>query len=313
MKMTNKLKSRFVKDYKIPIRIFDEPYFSERLALFNIYYDSLNKYNQFVKMLESYNNEEDYFAEYNRIKDAAISFIKSTNAYIRFNEEDPNNFKILNNGLPNKDIFHDSNVNHKFISIDMKKANFSSLKFYSNDIFDGANTWEDFLRKFTNNEYIINSKYIREVILGNCNPKRHITYEKYLMDSILNKLLTYDEINIKDIVFFSNDEIIFDVTNHNNISNILNIITLVTGIDSMPPFRIEVFTLKKAYNAINNTTYGYIKTFEDGNMDFKCFNNLMLPFVIRTVLNEKPAESDAYFEYENMTAKLIDIPVIKIS
>ena len=62
----------------------------------------------------------------------------------------------------------------------MNKANFSALHNYNSNIFNNKNTWEEYVSNFTNNEHIINSKYIRQVVLGNCNPKRCITYEKYL-------------------------------------------------------------------------------------------------------------------------------------
>ena len=102
-----------------------------------------------------------------------------------------NKFTVTHKNLPSKDIFKSSNDGRVFISIDMRKANFSSLKYYGNCIeksmFRDTSTWEDFISLFTENKHIVNSKYIRQVILGNCNPKRHITYEKYIMDHVLKQ------------------------------------------------------------------------------------------------------------------------------
>lgn len=185
MEVSEKAKERFSKDCNIPLRLFQEPYFTDRIELYDNFFGTLKKWNIFVNELRKYHCEQDYFDEYNKVKDAAINSIKSTESYQRFNNEDMNKHCVQNKNLPNKGIFKTSNDGKAFISIDMRKANFSSLQNYDKDIFDGADTWKKFISSFTDNKHIINSKYIRQVILGNCNPKRHIVYEKYLMDGIL--------------------------------------------------------------------------------------------------------------------------------
>jgi hypothetical protein len=228
-----------------------------------------------------------------------------------------NGFAIKNKQFSNKDIFHPSNIKRTFISIDMKKANFNSLRYYDSSIFDEAKTWEDFIRKFTDNEYIVKSKYIREVILGNCNPKRHITYEKYLMDGILTAILEKRtenciEMRDDDIVFFSNDEIIIDITDMSN-DTIRNVEAIVNDVVSHSelPFTIEKFILRGIFD--NETPVGYIKELSDGSIDFKCVNSITLPFIIRTINNEPITESDRCFEYEGKLATLIEIPQINIT
>ena len=176
MEVSNRAKERFCKDCNIPIRLFQEPYFSDRIKLFDKFYGTVEKWNRFVAELQKYNCEQDYFEEYNRVKDAAINSIKESESYQRFNSEDMNKFAITHKDLPTKDIFKPTNNEKIFISIDMRKANFSSLHSYDKGIFCNADTWEQFISRFTDNEHIVNSKYIRQVILGNCNPKRHISY-----------------------------------------------------------------------------------------------------------------------------------------
>lgn len=207
MEITSKLKERFCKDCNIPIRIYDEPYFMERIELYDKFYGTVEKWNIFVEELQKYSNEQQYFEEYNRVKDAAISDIKASEGYQSFNQLDMNEYPIKHTGLPSKDIFHPSNDGRVFISVDMKKANFSALHRYDPGIFGYADTWEDFIRKYTDNKHIIASKYIRQVILGNCNPRRHITYEKILMDKVIDEIS--DVVPERRIVFFSNDEIVY--------------------------------------------------------------------------------------------------------
>lgn len=305
--ITERIRERFCKDCKIPIAIFKEPYFSDRLMLLNPYYDTLNKWTLFCKELSFYNTEQDYFEEYNRIKDDAIYFIKNHPSYLQFNNEDMNQYQIEHKNLPNKDIFKPSNDSHVFISIDMKKANFSSLHHYNPEIFGNAKTWEAFISKFTNNRHIRDSKYIRQVILGNCNPKRHITYEKYLMDKELSKILeSVSDLKEKDIVFFSNDEIVFDISHMDNTQK-ENILNQLSNILDENMFRIESFILNRIYG-----TEGYIKSFEDGTFEFKCLDANIIPFVIRTLNNQVIQERDRIFIFNGKLAKLLDTPEISL-
>ena len=311
MEVSARAKERFCKDCNIPIRLFQEPYFTDRLALFDKFYGTLDKWNLFVEELQKYNCEQDYFEEYNRVKDSAILTIKESEAYQRFNADDMNKYRVTHENLPNKDIFKPTNDGKSFISIDMRKANFSSLHHYSADMFD-VNTWEEFISKFTDNQHIINSKYIRQVILGNCNPKRHITYEKYLMDILLTDLLE-KHIPIERVVFFSNDEIVIDVSDMNKSRQVLLAFNIEQYLkDASPKFKVELFTLYKIHG-----TDSYYKEIlnEDGGKDieFKCLDNYMMPFVIRHFLGEKVTDSDKAFYHEGLLAQFIEVPKIEVN
>ncbi len=312
MEVSVKTKERFCKDYNIPIKIFQEPYFTDRLKLFDKMYGTLVKWDVFINELKKYNSEQDYFEEYNKVKDAAIFAIKNSEAYQRFNEEDMNNFATTHKNLPNKDIYKPTNDGRVFISIDMKKANFSSLQLYGDTIgksmFAGASTWEDFIGLFTDKKHIINSKYIRQVILGNCNPKRHITYEKYLMDKVLSCL--YDIVNEDRIVFFSNDEIVYDMTTANHIE-ILNLVRrcIEERLNEVCDiqFTIELFTLHK----ISGMDGYYKEIFKDNgevSIKLKGLNNFMIPFILRKLQKEEITENDKVFYHEGLLAKFIEVP-----
>lgn len=163
MELTPELKRRFCKNCNIPISIFVEPFFTDRIKLFSMYYNTMEELQKFVKSIEPYDCEQDYYEHYNKTKDAAINFIKGTEGYEKFNNMDMKEISkaISEIHIPSSDIYKPTNDGKRFISIDMKKANFHSLKAFAPDIFDNADTWEDFMRKFTDDEHIIGSKYVR--------------------------------------------------------------------------------------------------------------------------------------------------------
>lgn len=298
-----KLKQRFCKEAGIPINIFVEPYFTERVILYQQFYQSFDKYITFVKeCLKHYNNEEEYFADYNRVKDEAINFIKSTRGYGNFLEEDMAKFKVETK-ITSKDIFRPANDKHYFISIDMKKANFSALRYYDSSMFGDCSKWEDFIKKFTDNAHLINSKYLRQVILGNCNPRRQVTFEKYLMNTILKRIL--GEFPNLNIVYFSNDEIVIDVTNSVDV----DIIILIKEIYSFAyrwigvPIKVEHFELYK----INGC---YIK--KGFELKIKCAEPDVIPFIIRALNGQKVQDNDKVFYKNGLLAKYIEIPKIEV-
>ena len=72
MKISASTKERFCKDCNIPLRLFQEPYFTDRLQLYDPYYGTLAKWEVFTGELSGYSSEQDYFQEYNRIKESEI-------------------------------------------------------------------------------------------------------------------------------------------------------------------------------------------------------------------------------------------------
>lgn len=314
MVISNKIKERFCKDCNIPLRLFHEPYFTDRLKLYDKYYNTLSKWDLFVEELQKYNCEQDYFEEYNRVKDAAINDIKKSDGFQRFNEEDMNKYSVKYTNLPSKDIFKPSNDKKLFISIDMRKANFSALRHYDSDIFEEADTWEEFIGKYTSNKHIINSKYIRQVILGNCNPKRQVTYEKNIMGQVLDVLIDVEKIGyfLNEIVFFSNDEIVIDMEEYVNCLNNRKITESKVKEYFDVPFKVELFYLRKI-NGTNGYYKEIIKTIDEREYEFKCLDSYMLPFVLRKFQNQEITESDKVFYHEGVLSKFIEVPEIEVS
>lgn len=311
MEVSEKLKERFCKDCNIPLRLYKEPYFMDRLQLYDSYYNALDKWNIFVRELDKYKCEQDYLEEYNRVKNAAINDIKISDGYKRFNEEDMNKYTVKYKDLPGKDIFKTSNNGKLFISIDMRKANFSALKFYNRSIFDNADTWGKFIERYTEDKHIVNSKYIRQVILGNCNPKRQVTYEKYLMGLVLEVLIDELGYSASDIAFFSNDEIVIDMGKYEDCMRKRELIEWqIKGYFNIP-FRIELFYLRKI-TGTNGYYKEIVKNIIEREYEFKCLNNYTLPFVLRKFNEEEITENDKVFYHEGLLSKFIEIPEIGI-
>lgn len=287
------LKKRFCKDCNLPITIFDNPYFYERLCTLDVMFDCVDKFEDFCEELKRFKTEQDYFEFYNGVKDAVITYIKDNESYIRFSDE---NFKVETN-YNKQNLYIEENNNRTFISLDMKKANFSALHYYSPAIFKDCSTWEEFMRTFTDCEHIINSKYIRQVIMGACNPKKQINYERYLMNEFVKVLLE----NIPTLYVFSlaEDEIILYTEDCGySLSDFYKVLeTHPLG----KYIKLEMFDLYKI-----DGTDGWMKCIYDFNanydagdkVEFKCLNAEIFHQIIKHYYNEVITPNDLVF-YHN--------------
>lgn len=306
------LRKHFCKIIGVPIKIYESPYFESRLRLFK--QEAL--FERFVEMVErEYDgNYENFNADYIRVQNEMIDTIKNSEGYNHFNSEDMNKYTVSSElrELPSKDIYKDCYKDRYFISLNMKKANFTSLKHYDQNIF-GPNVtkYEDFVDTFSKNYFFKISKHMRQVIFGNCNPKRQATYEKYLMSLVLQDILDDGILKKEDVMCLLTDEIVFDVTNldrkmvWDELNFLLTKISENKKIDVVPAF----FILKKVEGC-----KGFIKDFctFPKKYEIKCVDSVDYPFVLRALNNEPYAEEDYVYMHENRMVKLISTPNIKI-
>ena len=292
------LKLRFCKDNNIPISVVSNPYFLQRLKLFDRLFGCEKKFDVFCSELGEYNNAQDYFTYYNSVKDSVINYVKEKPEYIKFNTDTI--CQKIDISFPNKNIYSDNLAGIPLISIDMKKANYSALKEYDANIFDNSASWEEFIGKFTNKSHIVESKYIRQVIMGTLNPGRQVSYEKYLMSALYIRLL--DKINGSEIVSISADELIIKYVNNETTNEIYKFIKE----NSTLPLKVNVITLSKI-----NGTDGWIRdsyNVETGEstMEFKCLDPDALIQVLRYYYDEEITDDDLTFYYKGMLARFME-------
>ena len=102
----------------------------------------------------------------------AIETVKNTTGYKTFNHDRLDEFTVTSPVVKTGDIYKPMFDGACFFSLDLKKANYHVLKFYHPNLVLNTHTYEDFIGQFTEFDYIRKSKYIRQVIFGNLNPKK---------------------------------------------------------------------------------------------------------------------------------------------
>ena len=311
--MSKELNKRFCDDRKIPLKIYSGDIFIDRLKLFGEYENYINYCQEIRRMFD---DTQKYFEYYNQVKDKAIDYIKGSETFQLLNSDDMNKYACKYN-FPQSDVYKASNIGKRFISIDMSKANFSALVAYGRTIgtefFKNFN-YREFMEQFTDVEHIINSKYIRQVIFGNCNPKRQVTYEKYLMSLLLERILSEDSIYERHVSSLCSDEIILKADEFST-DDLLKIKEIVDEMSSIIPLKLEYYQLGKVEGSdayikkiFSDLEYELTYTY-----DIKCVNPDEAPFIYRLIKNQPIKDEDSIFNYNKKLAKLIETPELSIN
>lgn len=313
---------RFLKDIGVSMQYEDIGDMRLKLQLYDRCFDTKYKtqYDDFAyKIASKYKgNAEAYLAEYTRVKEAAMEEIKSRREYARFLETDIIADEAYRDNDNQKTVYTSTNDNKVFISIDMRKANFSSLRCFG--VFN-EDTWEEFLSKFTDDEHILNSKYIRQVILGNCSPKRQMQLETKIMSLLYERLMLKDSIvsrlaaaSAVRVAAKAVDEIVLQITDPSVVIGVANAIEdIVADVESQagrPLFRVQVYKLYALTEQIllsnnasvqrvskdNAKTLGYIRQFiidgkRTAQWDCKCLDNVRLYLLLAQYLDMQPFPS----------------------
>lgn len=291
-----KLKKKFCKDCNIPISVFDNPYFYQRLCALDPIYHGIDKFEVFCDELEYYRNEQEYFEHYNAVKEAIIGALSGNSAFHKFMLD---SFTVITD-FPERNVYIEDNNTKRFISIDMKKANFSALYHYDPAIFNGCESWEEYVESFTNDQHIIDSKYIRQVVMGACNPKKQMQYEKCMMSKLLNHIV---KIHPGAKVFsLGNDEIILYAGCDCSFS--LN--ELRETIKSEPSgigelVRVCMFDLFKV-----NGTHGWVKMNYNDTISFKCMDGDTIHQVIKYYFGDPITDDDLVFYHNGKLATYLE-------
>lgn len=301
MELTNSIKQRFVKDFKLPINLIQDPYFDYFIELYNPDFDTYKKLELLQSFLSTCKDQEDFFQKGTTVSTAVKEFIQNSKAYELMNNADLNSFP-QNKNLTQQNIYIVPNVDKELISIDLEKANFNSFKLFNFEEETGIKTYRELISKFTDQEYFQQSKMFRQVIFGDLNPARQQRIQKYVIGQLCQKL----QENGCEISSASSDEII--VKNKSSIKEIEQILSTVPK--ELQFFRVEKFH----FSRIGDDFDFFVKYTEqkDGSIkkEFKNSPGHLFPQIYKQHLKLELNQYDMLFYHDGYLAEFKE-PVFK--
>ena len=298
--MEESIKKRFVKDYSLPIAVVKEPMFSYFLNLYDKDFQTNQLYKQLVESIQQYNSKDDFFQKSSKIIDEITSDvlpsclnIEEIKKYILNIEE---NFSKKCPEAKYKNIYNQELDGSDIVSIDIKQANFSALNCIDPNLILNSSSYEEFISNYTNDQYFINSKKIRQIIFSNIYMKEQIIVQRTIMKIIANllsdkgfKILCID----KDEVCFLYNAQLFDQLNIKELIEYVDKEVAGPSIEEKMKFKIGIFNLKK-FGA------GFVKKYYDKHtIEFKSIPVYLFAQHYKKWYDMKYHEYDFYFMFEN--------------
>ncbi len=241
-----------MRDIKGFIKLFDLNI--PNIEHFDYYINQLSKIRKFQnikELISLYEKAEieidtDIYEYRVRKSQEVIDFIKNSNAYSEM---------MLDNQLVDYPTSRSANYVEciNYLSIDLKSANWISLKRYDPEhINELGTTYSDLLARFEMPEIFIHSKYLRQFIFGNINPKRISKVQRNLIQDVVRKYQDFLQVDVVRA-----DEVIFTFKDFSEIKEICN------SLDSNK-FNIKIFNVERVEDFRIDSVYDI-----DGNFLYK--------------------------------------------
>lgn len=257
---------------------------------FDYYINQLSKLERWKNLrdlIELYKDAEEKYGdlyEY-RFKKAneIIEYLKNTRAY---------NELIYDNLIPDYPTTKNFEYSEdkKYISIDIRKANWVVLKKYDPEFApELGQSYEDFISKFDVPEIFNHSKQLRQFIFGNINPKRQMKAQRVIIQELLDK---YKHLNL-GIACVKNDEVIYSFDNISEVKEILDTL-------DYDRFKVKMFSVKRVEDFRVNTYFD-----EDGDLHKEmvgCNGNQFFMNLKRYIFNQPIDIRDLYFKMDGQLA-----------
>jgi len=208
--------------------------------LYKDMYGSLELYEQFKEGVETLAARNKNFVAYTyEVLNEICDKIRSVPA---FKNLDDVNFPV--GELPDNCFiysFSDKIWPKFFISVDIRQANFTALKYVDKDLVLGCETWNELLQKFTQIKFFYSAKYFRQACLGTLKNKRFGMIQLHILSQMY--------VRIKDVVQVfgraGNDEIIVRTTKETMREDFLKIMNAGEGLPGFAAtWKVEPFSIE---------------------------------------------------------------------
>jgi hypothetical protein len=266
------------------------------LALFNDTHGTFYSYQMLRDVMEGLDTEQDFFALSAEVRDSMIEAVQSAPAYERLAKD---RLEAYNVSVPvsRKDVYGEDNDGKHFISIDLVKANFQALKHYDLELVRGCGNYALWVRNFTDIPYFQNSKYLRQVMFGNCLPKKQQKIQKWMIAEIIEVLTKRIGYPMDWLCSASSDEVVIRLPDSIPLADVLGTVRRYIDYSNVDT-HVEGFKLVR----IGDKPY-YVRELANGEVDFKGVPAYFLPQVYKKYFGKPLNDMDLSFFFEGQVAQ----------
>lgn len=301
----------FLKACGLPFKYIDYNHFQYCLNLC----DKKSEWDNIVAIInEKYDGNPDAFIdkEYYGVKEKVIEYLKGSKDLAWLSQECDMKDFVLPEGdrnISNSDIYKQCNIGKVFLSIDLEQANFQTLKALCSAIVNNTASYEDFIRQYTDINFIINSKQLRQAIFGQFNPKRQITAERWYMNEIRKTFESISNTDNLNLVSLHSDELIYEVTVpiKDEYLYAADKIKEETGFDvKCDVFLLEGYDICDMDSGEKKFTFFAKKDVRPGERKLKCVPTPYYKIVYKLFNGLSLEDEDYLIDFDGVTAAIMD-------
>lgn len=320
---SKELCKRFVEDTRFPMPVVNN---ADRLQYYlDLYEKDYGTRTAYENMCDEIDIDYggDQYAFMQAFYDARknmIDDIKNNPKYQNFINCDMSVYGICDElkKAPKGDIYNATNVGKWFISVDLCKANFQAMKYFSKELVLNEDSYDGYVSRYSMSEYMVTSKHTRQIVFGQTNPARQITIEKHLMSKLYENL-EYDHDWLK-VARFNNDEIVFEINIvewanlldvqgiATDFKRLIKIASKKTGVEvSISLFKLGAMCLHSLRtNKFRRLNYFLLPAKSNNNYIFKGVPLTYHSLVYKLFNGMAVTKEDYYFRYEGLDAYIDD-------
>lgn len=218
-----------------------------------------------------------------------------------------------------KDVYSIPNISKYFLSIDIKTANFTVLRKSCPSLFTSQQgdlmSWQQFVKQFTDSEFICQSKYFRELVFGMTGfiNKAGILQE-ILMDKVHQSVMDWSSISGVTLTprMKCGDENVYEVSDPETVITQIASLRSAIGpeVDNLHfrIFRVDQIEQKVFFvkTFLYNSDWEHVEKESrslKSKIEFKKVPKFFMPQVIKWYRHEKIQDEDLIFMHEGIIAQ----------
>jgi len=296
------LRKALVKDYGLPVKVLDDGYLDKYVDDLLPHYD----WEYAVKaMLEGVESMGEFpFLKMAKAAPLAVAEeIKQTDAFKEFNEQGGYSSPARNPLQGQKvshDPYHPDNDGRLLLSLDIRQANFSVLRWRFPELVNNQEDYDDFIRDYYDFDYIADCNRIRQVLFGNLNPKRQRKLIRDVTYAVLESLMGAGICGPQQVASLSEDEIVLHPVGDSIERTKKHLKHLSESIFEGIEFKPSAFMLRRLPDSSC-----YWKLHEGGRIELRKTPGHLFMQAFKTVTGQKILERDRTFVFEGELAVLL--------
>lgn len=300
--ITFALRRRLVKDYNLPVHLHEDPYFFYLMDLYDMHWHTHEKVALMREVLsKTGGREENFFKTAEDVVSTMTSQVANSNAIKELASLDMDKRFPLTHQLPTGNIYTNEFVGRPLVSVDLKNANFNSLRLLGLSEELDANTYEGWMKAITPFEYFHKAKGLRQVVFGHLQPKRQQRLQRYVMGVFASFILRAGG----KVISSSSDELIIEGLAAEKVHDLVSSAALRQGIPQNL-WRVESFILHRIIP--DQDFYLRASAELDGKtkQDLKMVPAFMMPQVYKALINQEVQAEDLVFLHEGKLSRFLE-------